>query len=1165
MASDQEYIETLSNQGVDPSMPEMANRQYAMAPSPRATMGYQSGASDPGIIAASANISQVTTAIQVLSSKIDTIVNAMNGSVQRMSDSVTGLAQMQAQQQALISRSQVSRQYAQAMNPDSYSSAPSIPYQTAPVEAIYRNPVNPVQAERQYTYARNMSQLPNSRFKEWYESPEATLFSGLKNWSILDRSKMPFSVDPYQMMADAKRRGTQSVANALDTVGEIGSDIAGSMLGGSMLFKGVAAVAGGPIAGGAMALDTVLSMVGLPSVSGTVGNATSAIYRNTLGIAGENVKKAATIQDYTQFYTGVGADVSGNGLGMRSATKMVSGLNSMAAGDYNLNKNDFMGIFQASADNGLLSLSGNEDKMLQDVKAISKNLRTFMRITGDPDYKSAVKEMGDLSRMGIANNQLGIAASNIQSYARMAGLSTSDAKVFGAQGAMAFQQAGASMGLGYQVGTMTRAHARLSAQSGAVSRGMLSSFGGEEGLSQSVMESQAAFMGGTGHLVAAGVSTINKQGQAEIDPLKLKNWEEGRTPLNAVIEQGRELMADDRVKEQLLTTSGKMKLHEKFSEALGPEGVTTGVVRTITQIMKQENLGYEAAAQVLLGDKAAAFTSVYNAQSAPGILEASKREETQRNFNKYAVAVKDRQLGRVASRGLSQAFEATIGSPMSGVSEAWGNYSQRKEEEAMGIYRSRERGSGIGAYSAEELSSSMSGAPLKDISSKIGADLMIEGSGIEKFYHDRNMTPEKRQKLADAIDKEGKGSLKKIISDNYLEVRGILKATPNIFNPRGELNQLRDAEVAILEKLPKEYLENEDLRKQASSEIRDALEKEFGGDETVRTKMEAAKAQELERSTTIGNKLGYTNLGRSDIYNMYGIDDQQMGSSVLRSIFTSSNMPDEIAEGVATMSPTLKKLKGDSVSSVLKEGGLENTPENMEIAALMVIEGNVGDAWDPSRQHHLEDRLAKQIQKEAGGSDKLSLKEARAKAKTINNRLAQASTGIIQEGSKEQKALAYIYENAPEMFSMDKLETITAAEKTTRVVDRLQNSGLEKSQMVSVLEGLNADTSTEAGKKKNQEAVKTLQSLPSVQSFFSGDAGKVNNLTTLLQGLPSKETPKKEDAPTEEISGSAYEKKSLNYLKDISDKIGELVGGNANSRVMNVQNKGLRQGAAMQG
>jgi hypothetical protein len=155
------------------------------------------------------------------------------------------------------------------------------------------------------------------------------------------------------------------------------------------------------------------------------------------------------------------------------------------------NTQDIMNLSQAAAEQGLLTGAQSPEQIAGMVKNISKSVKALMQITGDPDFRNVMAQLGQMKQMGFE----GLAAqhgavANRATFARMAGVSQAQMAQMESAGAMQAMQMGLSGSTGVRATQFGAGMANVAVGSGAVGGLELSRAGGQAGLAQSLSRFQ---------------------------------------------------------------------------------------------------------------------------------------------------------------------------------------------------------------------------------------------------------------------------------------------------------------------------------------------------------------------------------------------------------------------------------------------------------------------------------------------------------------------------------------------------------------------------------------------------------------------------------------------------------------------------------------------------
>jgi hypothetical protein len=623
------------------ALPEQMNRMYASSGA-----GY-----DPSMVINSMKMDSLMRSVDQTNQIMRQMMMTIEQSGRQNESTINSLSRMQMLTQQQITQQQISMQQAQWKQASMFQSAPSLAYQVSPEMAIFRNQLqsaNMVAARGQQSSFMHdlMLSLPATR-------PYA---------------ETAFFEDPFMSSLGASRRMAQRWETIGRTAGEVGSSLAGSAAGYGLTKAGTAMAMrmaiGTAIPGvgtAAAMVDQALDMAGLPSVSGAVADTASKAWNVTGGRPYVTLDMARDIQRATPYVTGRMANISGQGLNLTSSTKIVNSMRQMSAKDTYLGTEDYMGIFMEASKAGMFNMAGNDEQFIRGMRDVSKNLRMFMRISGDPDYKNAIKAMGDMFRMGVPLEKLGNAALNTFNFARMAGLSGDTAAVFGKQGALMYQQAGADMATGYQAGIMNRALTRMSMQNQSMSPAYAAAYGGEEGVAQMMTEMSAGFVGGPfSQVMVAGLMKKGADGKLVVDQKAIRKMASMQMGMNELMDRSNLLMQDKEAKTDYILNAKEYAL--QATAAGGPALGLTGSVMILKDIMQRSNVSYAEAAAMYFGrDRGALFVKNVNAGNMKNMVEAENRNMGQEQFRDLKILEEEMSLINRVGRFGKQAWQGSVG------------------------------------------------------------------------------------------------------------------------------------------------------------------------------------------------------------------------------------------------------------------------------------------------------------------------------------------------------------------------------------------------------------------------------------------------------------------------------------------------------------------------
>lgn len=296
---------------------------------------------------------------------------------------------------------------------------------------------------------------------------------------------------PAQRNLQIMQTAHSQMLGTIAGIGEAGMGIGGSLVGGALgsafgpLGTMAGAWLGGKIGGG------ISNMMFGPSI--------------------QDMARGRQIQSMTAPFMVSGSflnTATGQGMNPYAARQVATGIRQLQR-DYDFertgfNTQDTLGIMQMAAGQDLLKNAGSPDALVQKVKDISKTVKVLMRITGDPDVRSAIAALGEMRELGFQGlgAQAG-AVANRAMFARMSGVSQAQAGAFGMMGAGIAGQLGLGGATGYMAGLSGGALANMAASSGALNDLQLARAGGRAGLTQINATGQLAAMQDDRYLLAA--------------------------------------------------------------------------------------------------------------------------------------------------------------------------------------------------------------------------------------------------------------------------------------------------------------------------------------------------------------------------------------------------------------------------------------------------------------------------------------------------------------------------------------------------------------------------------------------------------------------------------------------------------------------------------------
>ena len=228
--------------------------------------------------------------------------------------------------------------------------------------------------------------------------------------------------------------------------------------------------------------------------------ATSMVTRPFLEMRAQGLQMQRMSENFV--VGGQGLNVTGRGLNFRSSERLARELEDVAFDPQFRNETnnmfvarDMMRITNMAGQQGMLDFAQRPDQIKQNVIQISKALKSFMQLANEPDIQRAMMEMGRMRQMGISVGEMRNVVTQGRMFSRMAGMSMRElTQEGGLPGAMMYQQAGLSAGLGLQMGQGAFGMARQAIAGGAFNEQQLAMLGGMQGIAQRQMQMGAGML-----------------------------------------------------------------------------------------------------------------------------------------------------------------------------------------------------------------------------------------------------------------------------------------------------------------------------------------------------------------------------------------------------------------------------------------------------------------------------------------------------------------------------------------------------------------------------------------------------------------------------------------------------------------------------------------------
>jgi len=391
-----------------------------------------------------------------------------------------------------------------------------------------------------------------------------------------------------------------------------------------------------------------------------------------------------------QFMVGASRDldISGSGLSTSASQALTYDFDRMAgASGGGRNRRDFMEIMQAGGEQGLMDFAQNKDQIVDTVKQLSGIVGTFAEITGDPDFRNNIQKIGQLRRLGVGLNEMNQAVSNMDQYARMAGMDVDQLmQTQGLQGAGIYQGSGLVAGQGLQTGMMGGGQARQMVAGGAVNARNLALYGGVSGMGQRMTEMNASFLSNVAQPLLPYFASEGEDGKLSINQDRVKAFQSGDVTYQDALRKASEMDMSQGARQRIMGFRGR-ELTAELGESLGPEGTQQAMVRAIMSIQKDNpNLDFMTAAELAAGpDGAAMIRNMGNKGYQEGTMRQMQQELDRRRYDA-------RQGGGLVQRSFMEKYgpgdpTSFFGDMQDGVSGYLADYEESKRLEAVGTTR----------------------------------------------------------------------------------------------------------------------------------------------------------------------------------------------------------------------------------------------------------------------------------------------------------------------------------------------------------------------------------------------------------------------------------------------------------------------------------------------
>lgn len=375
----------------------------------------------------------------------------------------------------------------------------------------------------------------------------------------------------------------------------------------------VASSVGGSLVGGAIgsALGALIPLPGMSALGGFAGSYLGGRagdhFGNFMTGPGLNdMSRAADLRRLTGPVMTSGSQLdmlTGQGLTRTASNRISAGFRDTARDwDFgrqtNYNATDLTRIASLGAQNGMMDGVGS-DNMVKHVKDMAKVVKMFAQVTGDPDVRSAVEQLGKLQQLGFAGpaGSMG-AVANRSMFARMAGVSASAMHdQYGMPGAMAAQGLGLAGSTGYSAGVAGAGMAGVAVSSGAFDPLQLARAGGRQGVAQTNL--MASLGAANQDLYMAASLRRKADGTIDVDTDAYRKAQ-SMTISQVAGEAGRRL-SDAGMKGISDLSTRRQEFKDKLAASQTPMEQQLNVVRQAQAMQKETGLTFGGALSVMVG------------------------------------------------------------------------------------------------------------------------------------------------------------------------------------------------------------------------------------------------------------------------------------------------------------------------------------------------------------------------------------------------------------------------------------------------------------------------------------------------------------------------------------------------------------------------------------
>lgn len=358
--------------------------------------------------------------------------------------------------------------------------------------------------------------------------------------------------------------------------------------------------------------------------------------------------------------------LGGRGMNTQSAMKLGRRMRQMSqetgrpdeAGS--MNQADMLNLLRTAGDVGFLESATNVDQIAKTVGGLMKLVGSLAKITGDPDFRNNLRELGQMRTMGLSTDQGVNALQSMNTWSRMAGMTRGQAmEQGGAPGAQRAVAAGLTPAVGQLAGVHALGQARM--LRGTFSETQQALFGD---MSQTLTEGQVGFASGVMPYLVPSLLSAGAGGKVSLDKEKIRKMlqggaldmgqiaGQGAQNLSEVAQkaaegraksEGRELRGADVPDEMLRIMAQMREFKSDLAQTLTPEKTEFLRYQLFQGLQKNQGIGQFAAATAMAGGNTDEAQLLLQKWTNPDYAKRAQAFHIEELEGKHAVWTKEAQ------------------------------------------------------------------------------------------------------------------------------------------------------------------------------------------------------------------------------------------------------------------------------------------------------------------------------------------------------------------------------------------------------------------------------------------------------------------------------------------------------------------------------------------